>query len=120
RKAYYGSTVAAPVFARIASYAVRKEGIAPLRLSEETVARKEKQVAAINKIMDSVREPAATALVADNTVPDLSRLTMREVLRRFSGQEVKVKFVGRGLVSEVQPAPGAPLPENKEITVILR
>ncbi len=47
-------------------------------------------------------------------------LTTREVLRRISGQEVKVKFVGQGTVREVFPNVGAQLPENKEVTVILK
>ncbi|MES3039008.1 MAG: penicillin-binding protein 2, partial [Bdellovibrionota bacterium] len=36
KKGYYGAQLAAPMFSRIASYAVRREGIAPLILSEET------------------------------------------------------------------------------------
>ena len=56
----------------------------------------------------------------DNTVPDLVKLSTREVLRRVRGQDLNVKFVGQGLVSEVVPAAGSALPEDKNITVILR
>jgi cell division protein FtsI (penicillin-binding protein 3) len=48
------------------------------------------------------------------------KLSTREVLRRVRGQEINVKFVGQGLVSEVVPASGSALPEDKNITVILR
>jgi cell division protein FtsI (penicillin-binding protein 3) len=37
KNAYYGSSVAAPIFSRIASYAVRKEGLAPLLLTEKNL-----------------------------------------------------------------------------------
>lgn len=132
RKAYYGSTVAAPLFARIASYAVRKEGIAPLPMAEEsTSGPKNRRVAAVNlpkPIAKSTTPPVLTALELDqvtqvettDTVPSLQNLSTREVLRRVSGQDLKVRFVGQGLVSEVRPAAGSALPESKEITVILK
>lgn len=132
RKSYYGSTVAAPVFSRVASYAVRKEGIAPLPLAEEsTVNPKTRKIAAEN--MKSVKKvsvvPAiltaaeldkVTDVTTGETVPNLMNMSTREVLRRVSGQELKVKFIGQGLVSDVQPSPGTQIPENKEITVILK
>ncbi|GIL16752.1 MAG: penicillin-binding protein [Oligoflexia bacterium] len=37
KNAYYGSQVAAPIFSRVASYAARKEGLAPLLLSEKNL-----------------------------------------------------------------------------------
>ena len=131
RKAYYGATVAAPLFARIASYAVRKEGIAPLMLGDErTVNPKTKKAPlVIPKIVKS--EPAkpvltaaeldqATAMKTGDSVPNLMNLSTREVLRRISGQDIKVKFVGQGIVSEVLPSVGSQLPADKNITVILK
>lgn len=40
RKGYYGSSVAAPVFSRVASFAVRKAGLAPILISQEDVVPK--------------------------------------------------------------------------------
>lgn len=40
RKGYYGTTVAAPVFARIAKFAVRQYGLNPVLFSEEDVIKK--------------------------------------------------------------------------------
>lgn len=37
KNSFFGATVAAPVFSRIASYAVRKEGLAPILLSEKNI-----------------------------------------------------------------------------------
>jgi cell division protein FtsI (penicillin-binding protein 3) len=116
RKSYYGATVAAPIFSRIASYAVRKAGIAPLPLASDKVPTKSRKLAALEKVLDKVDYVPAQ----DNTVPDLAKLSTREVLRRVRGQDVNVKFVGQGLVSEVIPASGSIMPEDKNITVILR
>jgi cell division protein FtsI (penicillin-binding protein 3) len=147
KNSYYGSQVAAPVFSRMASYAVRREGLPAVLLSEKNFADKEngspllrqKQKAG-KKPMASVvpvkPEAAAVAVPEIQTVtasqllqdtepqvemvPDLGKLTMREVLKKVSGQDLQVKFRGTGLVSEVVPASGSPLPANKKILVILR
>ncbi|MGE5086584.1 MAG: penicillin-binding transpeptidase domain-containing protein [Bacillota bacterium] len=137
RKSYYGAKVAAPVFSRIASYAVRKEGIAPSMniLAEQSSPALQKKSAPIKRI--PAKESAAadlpvkgaltaqeldkvTEVKAGETVPNLMNLTTREVLRKINGQDLKVKFVGQGMVSEMIPAAGANLPEDKNITVILK
>lgn len=124
KKSYYGSTVAAPIFSRVASYALRKEGIAPLFMAEESTQNKKiKRAVATVKVQlpevlqNVVREtPEGEA----PSVPDLLKLSTREVLRRVSGSDIKIRFVGQGLVSEVVPAVGSPLPESRNITVILK
>lgn len=125
RKAFYGAQVAAPIFSRVASYAVRKEGLAPVLLSEKNLLPEKRK--AIKLDGEKSRGIAAVTegdIVATSlelgVVPDVTNMTLREVLRRFSGKEISVKFRGQGLVSTVEPPVGAPLPESKEITVILR
>lgn len=127
RKAYYGAKVAAPLFSRVASYAVRKEGVAPLPMSqasnESSAARR--VVAEPKAIKPAVvaREAIVNSEVQSSTeeaVPDLLNLTTREVLRRVSGQDLRVKFIGQGTVSEVVPEVGSQVPASKEITVILK
>lgn len=123
KKAYYGATVAAPLFSRIASYAVRKEGIAPLTMASESApVKKNRQVAQESKPVVKVvpKETLPGAEGSEVVVPDLMNLTTREVLRRVSGQDIKVKFVGQGTVNAVSPSVGAPLPADKEVTVILK
>lgn len=130
RKSYYGATVAAPLFARMASYAVRKEGIAPLPMAEEsTVNPKLRKIAAEPKpvvkapakeVLTAAELDKVTAVTTGATVPNLMNMTTREVLRRINGQDIKVKFIGQGTVSEVSPSAGSSLPENKEVTVILK
>lgn len=131
KKSIYGSTVAGPVFSRIASYAVRKEGIAPLRNSDKPkmdvkirdLASRQKE--AIQKINDEVTHISAADLEkmsevkSSETVPNLLYMTSREVLRRMSGQDVTVKFRGTGLVKNISPEVGEKIPDNKTITVTL-
>ncbi|MEK2646611.1 penicillin-binding transpeptidase domain-containing protein [Bdellovibrio sp. BCCA] len=130
RKAYYGATVAAPLFSRMASYAVRKEGIAPLPMAEEsTVNPKLRKIAAETKpipkvqpkeVLTAAELDKVTAVATGETVPNFMNMTTREVLRRINGQDIKVKFIGQGTVNEVSPNVGSPLPESKEVTVILK
>lgn len=125
QKAYYAATVAAPLFSRIASYAVRKEGIAPLPLASMGLFRSPSErgvasIEAVSKKSFTVKELSefehATNLT---TMPSLKGVTMREVLRKFSGRDVRVKFIGQGLVKESFPKDGEDLGSIKEITVIL-
>lgn len=120
RKAYYGATVAAPLFSRIASYAVRKEGIAPLPMAESKLKILAPKVVGPAPSNPQIQPSVVESLAPGEAVPNILNLTTREVLRRVSGQNIKVKFIGEGVVSQVLPEAGAPLPANKEITVILK
>lgn len=130
KNSYYGSQVAAPVFSRVASYIVRKDGLAPLSLSEKNlIPRVKRELAGEHDRHDSVfAETAKTA--ADilslqaaammDVIPDLSGMTARQVLQKFSGQPVHVQIRGQGTVADVIPAAGTPMVDLKRITVILR
>lgn len=155
KNSYYGSQVAAPLFSRLASYAVRRAGVAPLLLTEKNfidgelanpLKRWKKNQKApgtslgvvAKKQIKNLKSPGLpeTGIVtasellkgADEsfqgkpleTVPDLSRLSLREVLKQVSGHDIQVRFRGRGLVSETIPTAGSQLPSNKRVTVILR
>ena len=126
RKAFYGAQVAAPIFSKIASYAVRREGIAPMVLSERNLIHN-KQVLPRGPLLEPAED---LTLVTDllktrspaeaQTVPELNHLSLREVLRRVNGQDMNIKVIGRGLVSETVPAAGEPIPATKDVTVILK
>lgn len=124
RKAYYGSQVAAPIFAKVASYAARKEGLAPIMLSERNLIHRGKKPRAPAEAKPEAL--LATEITAErdsktvSVVPRLSKLSLREVLRQVSGKDMKVRLVGQGLVSETIPAAGEPLPADREVTVIFR
>lgn len=124
RKAYYGAQVAAPIFAKIASYAVRKDGIAPMLLSERNLIRKKGQVRPV------APEPTDLTLATDvisvrdskasDFVPDLEKLTLREVLRKINGHDLQIKVVGQGTVSETWPKAGEAMPGDRQVTVFLK
>lgn len=118
RKQYYASQVAAPVFARIAQYAVRQKGLPPVLLSEENLLKEGDKLAA------EARKDLAKSLVTPlpglvSEVPSLVGLTVREVLNRLRGSGIDVEIKGRGIVSSTYPGAGAVLPENKKIRVFL-
>lgn len=125
RKAFYGAQVAAPIFSRVASYIVRKEGLAPVLLAESTTVKDRKKAIKLDseksRGLSSVSEGDIVSTSLElGVVPDVTNMTLREVLRRFSGKEINIKFRGQGVVSGIEPPVGSPLPSNKELTVILR
>ncbi len=125
KKAFYGAQVAAPIFSRVASYIVRKEGLAPVLLAENNSLKDKKRTIKLDseksRGLSSVTEGDIVSASLDlGVVPDVTNMTLREVLRRFSGKEINIKFRGQGVVSGIEPPAGAPLPSNKELTVILR
>lgn len=127
KKAFYGSQVAAPLFSRVASYAVRKTGVVPNLLVEEKKEKSKKQMALLRKASKEVAKSAVIKnkelLVENqedqNTVPDLSNLTLRDVIRRVRGKNIQLKISGKGTVSEIIPSAGEPLPTDRKIKVIL-
>lgn len=145
RKGYYGSTVAAPLFSRIAKFAVRQYGLNPVLISEEDIikrptevsrelASRTKQEKAVEKLTktSSVNGSVQVA-VADNQsvaagekastgqkiVPDLDGLSLREVMLRLQGQSVPLRIHGHGFVSSTRPAPGSKLEDGDELAVFL-
>ena len=118
KKLYYGSQVAAPVFSKIASYAIRREGLTPILISEENLlkpaANKVKQDRAVLRLK-SVKELKRTV----SLVPNLQGLTLREVFRQSKKMKFQIKFSGSGRVAKTLPPKGFPLPKDKEIEVFL-
>lgn len=122
RKEYYGAAVAAPVFARVAKFAVRHAGLSPVLITEENVVPSADLSAVPTK--KELAEAAAPRVVAafnlgnDQTVPDLAGLTLREVLTRVTGTGVNVRIQGQGVVTHTIPAAGSSL-ASRELTVFL-
>lgn len=124
KNGYYGSIVAAPLFSKIASYAVRKTGINPEIPTENNLAKVAPPAGKKPEpeIEDSLIKISTN--VADETmpkaVPYLKTLTMREVIGIASEQKIQVKFIGSGKVESTFPESGQNLNLNRELTVILR
>ncbi len=123
RNQYYGSEVAAPLFAKIASYAVRQAGLAPVILTDKSVIKNkppETESVTREKSIAKIRE-MARVLTDDeqNLTPNFNGLTLREVFNRVRGTPIRVETSGRGVVSLTFPPPGEPLPPNKTVRVYL-
>ncbi|MCB0385708.1 MAG: PASTA domain-containing protein, partial [Bdellovibrionales bacterium] len=122
RVKYYGAQVAAPVFARLASFVVRKSGLPPILISEENIlAARVKAVEpeqAQEKSLKIVKE--ALKIGEGGVTPDFSGMTLREVVRRVRGTDFKVRFKGSGVVASTRPAAGEPLRPGQDIHLQLK
>lgn len=114
RKDYYGSQVAAPVFARMAQYAVRRAGLPPLLIKQENVLarRQEKK--------ESLKDQQVQAMnTLQGQMPDLLGLSLREAYQRLHGQPVQVEIRGSGVVSRTDPAAGEEMNDTKRVRIWL-
>ncbi len=122
KKGYYGSQVAAPLFANIASYAVRKEGIAPEILAEKDLTQV--PVAQTNLNQKQIESYSLQDLKNEKQIltaaPDLKKLSVREVLQKVHQQDIKIKFIGQGQVSKTWPEAGEALNQDRQMTVFLK
>ncbi len=127
KKTYYGSQVAAPIFSKVAAYAIRKSGVPPVLTDEE----KKLQLAAQNSghnPKEKIGDKSAERSIADSSergklnselVPDWSGLSLREVLKRVNGHDVTIDIRGNGLVTHTEPPFGNAIGPQKNITIFL-
>lgn len=124
KKQYYGSQVAAPLFAQVASYALRREGLAPLVLQSHSLTNDLNLTTKQSTIENSTGDLAVNPnniLMADESlqninqvVPELRSLTIREVQEIFQkkhSNKIEVRVSGDGnVVGETDPAAGEQWP----------
>jgi cell division protein FtsI (penicillin-binding protein 3) len=128
KNGYYGSIVAAPLFSKIASYAVRTKGLTPdvmndgiLASNSHTTAPKAATPAVeLDRIDISQASLAKAPSALPAVAPYLKNLTMREVLNVASDQNIQIKFVGAGRVNSTYPDQGQALDGDRNMTVILK
>lgn len=125
RKGYYGAQVAAPLFSRIASYAVRRDGVSPELLTENTISKvKEDSLAQkflnADKVITMNKKSSSEVAELSTTVPDLKALTVREVLAKAAEEKIEVKLVGEGRVESTSPEAGQNLSDDRHMTIFLR
>ena len=135
QKNYYGGAVAAPIFSRIAQYAVSRAGLSPVLISAKNViagdaamkARNPKAEAAQWKTEQGIGPlvlapgtitgellgpPTPPLLLTDAgvAVPDVVGLSLREAMESFNSAGINWQNIasrGQGFVSKQSPAPGA-------------
>ncbi len=108
RGGYFGGTVAAPIFKRIAEAALRQLGVPPSINAAPPVL--------VSRHEDAPERPAAGPVspaiitlpsTADGTMPDLRGLGARDAVRALVRLGLSARLEGRGLVVDQRPAPGA-------------
>ncbi len=111
QKKFYGSTVAAPVFAKVAEYAVRQAGLSPVLISEKNLLKKK----ALRSLKKKPKEGAGTG-----QIPDFIGLSLREAYQLAKVKNIHIKTKGSGQVLSSHPPPLSPLPDNKKVTLTLK
>ncbi len=127
KKNFYGSQVAAPVFSKIARYAVRQFGLAPVYASETTFISEKKLTPAVGiaraikaaSVLPHVQIDSDVAVRA-NLVPDFRGLTLREVMARMNHSDIDFKLNGNGFVANTIPAAGSEWPNEKDKKLEIR
>jgi cell division protein FtsI (penicillin-binding protein 3) len=109
---YYGGSVAAPIFKRIAEAALQQVGVPstvnppPPVLVSAATPRLPMRIA--SSIPPSL--VAAVSPVGDTTVmPDVTGLSAREAVRKLTAVGLTVRPRGSGFVARQHPAPGEPV-----------
>ncbi len=121
QKNYYASVVAAPVFSRIASFAVRKSGLAPTLLASENYMP-QRLPAEKEKSQDLVSSEILSPILnmENKILPDLKDLTLRQVIRKIQGHEVRLKRVGSGKVIETWPPAGQEIQADSTLILYMK
>ena len=119
---YYGGTVAAPIFKRIAEAAVRHLGIAEtINPQPPVLVARQDTTPNAPVVQRPVSEPArvvdAVNAIQPGVMPDLRGYSAREALNTLARLGVNARILGHGVVVQQSPAAGAPLPSG-EVTVL--
>jgi cell division protein FtsI (penicillin-binding protein 3) len=119
---YYGGEAAGPVFRRIMTAALAREGVSPdpklipLEIGKRAERREDKV-----RTVASAAVPPEGLKEADDSwlMPELDGLTARDVLDLFSQKNIKLRVRGSGLVTSQWPRAGALLKRGQEVRVRL-
>ncbi len=140
KKDYYGSQVAAPLFANVSTFLMQKEGIVPTVLHENAFnisstfpndLKNENKINSENK-EQLINEQSNLDLniqeitTDEDLVPDLRNLNLREVQleigRLKDSKNLDLKIIGNGnMVEEMDPQPNQPWPKkDRKVKIKMR
>ena len=119
QKDYYGAGVAAPVFAKVAAFALRQHRVPPVLISESDVLSSGNGDSKLAKARLPAVDPSEREY-GTGLMPDLIGLAARDALRRLQADGMDVKVVGDGRVQDTWPQPSQSLPRSKHVTIFLR
>ena len=103
----YGGAVAAPIFRRVAR---RWGGTFPAVVDRMTAEARSGPRSSVP--VDSLRREPPLPKNPEGALPDLTGTSTRHALYWLRSHGVDARLVGRGVVSNQRPAPGAPLPSR--------
>jgi stage V sporulation protein D (sporulation-specific penicillin-binding protein) len=105
---YYGGTVAAPIFRKIAEAAVQHAGLAPTEdLGLPMLERPAPSDSPIQRIVGT-RPPTLVLAGGPGLMPDLTGLSARDALRAMTELGLAPRMSGSGFVLRQRPAAGSP------------
>jgi cell division protein FtsI (penicillin-binding protein 3) len=114
-KGYYGGTVAAPIFKRIAEESLRHLGIGPtinpappVLVARNTDDQMIPQPVRASQTVDTTAPPSES-IADEDVMPDLRGLSAREALRALTKLGMTTRMSGDGFVLEQSPAAGSEL-----------
>lgn len=132
KKAYYGTQVAAPLFAKIASFKLRSSGTAPEILAENDISivpqsqtAQDQETKKVYSNSGKSNQLTSAHGGAENTMPNLNDLSFREIIQKANEMQLKIKFVGQTSplnnlrAQSTLPQSGEALDEGRNATVFL-
>ena len=123
KNSYYGGSVAAPIFQRIAEAGLRHRGVPrsvdplPPVLVERHDGRE--QPTPVSGPTTFLVPSTAVAQGAPQVLPDFRGLGARDVMRAVAQLGMTARLRGAGIVVEQQPAPGSPIEPGTLTTLTL-
>ena len=118
---YYGGTIAAPVFRRVAEQALRYLGVAPTVNPVPPVLMAGSPLAppagVVTQTAGEMSGPAVDIESGAPVLPDLRGLSAREAVRRLTRLGLTAHLAGDGVVVDQDPLPGTPV-ENRSACVL--
>ena len=136
---FYASSLVAPLFSKIASYAVRQADLLPTILEEENVllaSASERAISSQKLDLDSSKNKKIKSNLGKNLLnsplnlefqskedsaffmPDLRGFSLRQTLQHLEGKNLEIKIQGSGRLLESFPKSGVKLNKNKKIRLI--
>jgi cell division protein FtsI (penicillin-binding protein 3) len=122
----YGATVAAPIFKRIATAAMRQYGVPPsinpapaLLVARREAEGMHEQPTSTAGITPNIVTVDGGAHAAQPFVPDLRGLSARDALRTLSRLGMSARLNGTGIVVRQLPEAGSPIDRDTSSTLWL-
>jgi cell division protein FtsI (penicillin-binding protein 3) len=113
----YGGVVAAPIFQRIASAALRHQGV-PHNIDAPAPLLVTRRDETTQPTSGPATPPPIVTLAGAPVFPDLTDMSAREALRVLARLGLSVRLHGAGVVAQQTPAAGTPL--DAAVTAVLR